>query len=474
MSQFGRRQTREQYLKDYVAGGLKLFWQRHAMYFGAFVLAISYYGTFIGIVCYLMILLTEVFDHAVARRIHAWNDNDPIKTDTFYYLVLLGTVLSASAISFFILTASWMEGTEAHFTPLLFLFAAALFAAMNTHQIVLALTIRLSIYGTVFLAIALQNILETRAPLGSVHWLHFFTVVFVMYFIVDCSLVFLRMYRRNLKQMEHLKREHARAVEAYHAKSEFLSVVSHELRTPITSIKGSLNIVCSGKLGDVPKGMTHMIGIANKNSDRLATLIDDLLDLQAMEAGKLGMSFKSIDLCSLVRESIDATANYLKDKQVSVRFEGVEHAIMVIADTKRLMQVMVNVLSNAIKFSESNGSIDVRIQRSGRNALISVRDFGKGIPPGHEEQVFAAFAQIDSSDRRSVNGSGLGMAVSKHIMHEHDGEISYESELGVGTVFKISLPLAKVPDEVKPNADHETASLLHTMTSGVRMNDVTA
>jgi hypothetical protein len=120
------------------------------------------------------------------------------------------------------------------------------------------------------------------------------------------------------------------------------------------------------------------------------------------------------------------------------------------------MQVMVNVISNAIKFSENNGSIEISIQRSGRNALILVRDFGKGIPPGHEEQVFAAFAQIDSSDRRSVNGSGLGMAVSKHIMHEHDGDISYESELGVGTVFKISLPLARFSDEVKPSADRET------------------
>ncbi len=450
----------EQYLKDYVAGGLKLFWQRHAMYFGAFVLAVSYYGEFIGIVSYLMVLVTEVFDHFVARRIDKWNDHDPAKAERFYYLILAGTIMNASSIAFYVIASSRIEGTNPHFTPLLFLFAAALFAAMNVHQIIVALAIRLTIYGAAFLAISLQNILETHAPISSTHWLNFFTVIFVMYFIIDCSLAFLKMYRRNLKQMEHLRREHASAVEAYSAKSEFLSVVSHELRTPITSIKGSLNLTCSGRIGELPPNMAHMLGIANKNADRLAMLIDDLLDFQAIEAGKFGMTFTDIDLYSFVCDSIEATSSYLKDRRVDVNYVGSVQKIAVSADTKRLMQVMANVLSNAIKFSKEGGSVEVSIDRAGNNACISVRDCGKGIPPNHEDQVFAAFSQIDSADRRSVNGTGLGMCVSRRIMLEHDGDISYESEQGVGTVFRISLPVTEGHDQVTRTAGRKTAAVL--------------
>ncbi len=455
MSKAEQSRAREQYLKDYVAGALSLFWQRHAMYFGAFVLAVSYYGATTGIVSYFFVLLTETFDHLVARRISDWDDHDPRKTDCFYRLILLGTVLNAASISLFVVFAAVREGTNPHFTPLLFLFAAALFAAMNTHQILPALTIRLAIYAVAFLKIATQNIIGTQAPMSSYHWLHFFTVMFVMYFIVDCSLVFLKMYRRNLKQLEDLRSEHAAAVEASHAKSEFLSVVSHELRTPITSIKGSLNLVCSGKVGDLPPNAEHMLAIASRNADRLAALIDDLLDFQAIEAGKLAMTFSDIDITKLAQESIEATGSYLKNKHIQVQYTGTDKAVMVAGDTKQLMQVMGNVLSNAIKFSRDNSSVEVSITTSGDRACILVRDFGKGIPPDREEQVFAAFSQINSSSVRSVNGTGLGMNVSRRIMIAHDGDIAYESELGVGTVFRITLPLSNAGEQVDRTARQE-------------------
>lgn len=442
VTKFDRRKAREQYLKDYVAGGIRLFWQRHAMYFGAFLLSISYYGVEIGVFSYLSIILSEVYDHLLAQRINAWSDHSPSTTNRYYYLVILGTVLNACAISAFVVAAAWIEGGSSHFTPLMFLFAAALFAAMNTHQIIPALTVRLAIYAVAFVEIATQNLITSRPPISSSQWLHFFTVVFVMYFIVDCSFAFLKMYRINLRQLDELRKEHAFAVNAYRAKAEFLSIVSHELRTPITSIKGSLSLAQSGKIGQVPESIAHFLTIANKNANRLATLIDDLLDFQAIEAGKLGMELREIDIYPVLHDAIEITANYLKDKHVDVKYVGNPTKVLVIGDPKRLMQVLANVLSNAVKFSNDYGTVEVDLIAFGRSACISVRDFGKGIPQGCEERVFSPFSQIDSSDARPVNGTGLGMCVSRSIMREHDGNINYESELGSGTVFNITIPVS--------------------------------
>ncbi len=262
-----------------------------------------------------------------------------------------------------------------------------------------------------------------------------------MYFIFDYSFFFLKSYRRNLSQMDQLRREHARAIAAYNAKSDFLSIVSHELRTPITSVKGSLNLVCSGRMGELPEGVSRMLTIANNNAERLANLIDDLLDFQAIEAGKLGMTFEDVALYPLVQDCIEATSGYLKEKGVQVGFLGNAEDPIVSADQKRLAQVLANVLSNAIKFSSDGGSVEVGLATQDGYAIVTIRDYGRGIPEGSEERVFAAFSQIDATNARSVNGTGLGMAVSKKIMTDHCGDIKYESTLGVGTVFRVSLPL---------------------------------
>lgn len=437
------------YLKDYVDGGLRLFWQRQAMYLGAFILASAYYDIYIAVLCYFGVLLSELFDHFVAKRISTWDGLGGRTARLFYRMILLGTILNALAIGSFIVLATIMEGTSAHFTPLLFLFAAALFAAMNTHQVLSALVLRLAIYFGLFLFVAFYNIVKERPQLSSVHWLQFFTVVFVLYFIVDCSIAFLRLYRRNLSQIDELRREHERALAAYRSKSEFLSVVSHELRTPITSIKGPLNLICSGVLGQVPNNIQQMLAVASKNSDRLAMLIDDLLDLQALDTGKMAMNVKPMDLSTLLRDAIEATAGYLRDKNVSLILVGSHPPVMVNGDEKRLMQVMANVLSNAIKFSKDGGIVQVRLETHEDLATVSVRDNGRGIPPGSEQTVFGEFSQIDSSDVRSVGGSGLGMSISRRILLLHKGTIGYESEVGVGTNFIITLPVFSAPIEVQ-------------------------
>ncbi len=443
----------ERRIRDYVDVGLRLFWQRNAMYFGAFVLAVAYYDVVIGVYCYLGILLSECFDHLVAKRISEWDESSPRKARKYYRLIVFGTALNSVAIGTFIVIATLMEGTSPHFTPLLFLFAAALFAAMNTHQIFMVLTLRLAIYASLFLFVALVNIIEIRPALSSIHWLHFFTVIFVLYFILDCSFVFLRLYRRNLTQIEELRLEHERAMAAYEAKSQFLSVVSHELRTPITSIKGPLNLICSGVIGPVPENLRQMLNVANRNSDRLASLIDDLLDLQALDTGKMALHYHPVRLAELLRDATEATGGYLREKQVSISTGTLDESIIVVGDEKRLMQVMANILSNAIKFSEDRGVVDVSLSVKGNSAIISVRDYGRGIPPDSEDKVFGEFSQIDSSDVRKVGGTGLGMSISRRILAHHNGSIEYDSALGKGSTFYVTLPV---------HADEPGKQLLNT------------
>jgi signal transduction histidine kinase len=192
-----------------------------------------------------------------------------------------------------------------------------------------------------------------------------------------------------------------------------------------------------------------MLAVANKNSDRLAMLIDDLLDLQALDTGKMAMNVKPMDLSTLLRDAIEATAGYLRDKNVSLILVGSHPPVMVNGDEKRLMQVMANVLSNAIKFSKDGGIVQVRLETHEDLATVSVRDNGRGIPPGSEQTVFGEFSQIDSSDVRSVGGSGLGMSISRRILLLHKGTIGYESEVGVGTNFIITLPVFSAPIEVQ-------------------------
>ena len=228
---------------------------------------------------------------------------------------------------------------------------------------------------------------------------------------------------------------------AYHAKSQFLSVVSHELRTPITSIKGPLNLICSGALGPVPEAIEKMLTIANRNSERLAHLIDDLLDLQALDSGKMTMHLQPIKLSKLIRDAVEATAGYLREKNVSIKTGQMDEELCAWGDEKRLMQVMANLLSNAVKFSNENGVVEVTLGAAPNGARISVKDSGCGIPAESEEKVFGEFSQIDSTDMRSAGGTGLGLSISKRIVDRHSGAIAYESKLGVGTTFHVLLPL---------------------------------
>lgn len=447
-------------LKDFVRGGLTLVWQRQIMFLGAALLTGYFINLKIAALCYVFALATEVLDIQISRRVLRWNGTDKKTANLFLYLLLLSSSLSAVAVSIFVLLVAHLEGNTLHFTPLFFLFAAALFAAVNNHQLLKVLIARLVIYGITFIYIPAQDLwnlyhtpnradLTIPAPMETSLWLQFCTVLFVLYFIVDCSLIFLRLYQKGQNQKAAIELERDRAKQAYELQSQFVSVVSHELRTPLTSIKGGLSLIESGVLGEVPPKIKSITTIASKNSIRLGALINDLLDVQKFEFGKMDMKLDKIDLTTLVAESVEANESFNNVMNVSFKLYGIDTPVYVQADYNRLMQVMANILSNAVKFSNQDGTIEVSLVQIDDTARISVRDYGEGIPEGSDDKVFGQFSQVDSSKERKIGGTGLGMYITKKIMDGHNGSIDYTSELGKGTTFYVDIPLSQVSTKLK-------------------------
>jgi len=429
-------------IKDFVSGGVQLFWQRQSMFAGATLLTGYYFSWKVAFLCYALLLLSEAYDYTVAKKIMRWNDRDPRKIRNFLRLLTGGTIFSAVSVSLFAILVARQEGVAYHLTPLLFIFAAAIFAAMYNHQLVQILIIRLLIYGATLIYIPGRDLLMATPTIQSHLWLQFATTVFVLYFIVDAALVFLRLYRKNIRSLEALRAEHKKTKQAYEAKSQFLAVVSHELRTPLTSIKGGLDIANSGALGEVPPRMKPILDAAQKNSHRLADLIDDLLDLQKIEAGEMIFDMVPIDLVDLARDALESCAGYGDLAGVTFVLKGGKTRPRILGDYDRLMQVLANLLSNAAKFSKQGSKVVIEVGQTGSTARLSVRDQGVGIPENSKAKVFGRFSQVDSSDRRKIGGTGLGMNISRKIVEAHKAHIDYDSTVGQGTTFFIEFDIA--------------------------------
>lgn len=223
-------------------------------------------------------------------------------------------------------------------------------------------------------------------------------------------------------------------------KSEFVSTVSHELRTPLTSIAGSLGLIQGGAAGEVSEKAARLIEIARDNSQRLVRLINDILDMEKLEAGRMEFVLQPLVLASFLNQAIEANLGYAQQYSVSVVLEPVPANATVIADPDLLMQVMANLISNAAKFSETGGEVVVRTLSLDRRWRISVADRGSGIPKAFRSRIFGKFAQAEASDDRQKGGTGLGLSIVREIVYRMGGEISFDTEVGVGTTFHVDLP----------------------------------
>lgn len=433
-----------QNLKDYTAMAFALLWQRQAIFLSATILTAFYFDPFNAALFYIIILFCELQDYWLAKKVSILRPGQTKAITAALSGILVNTVLSASAICIYAISVAFSQEPGGHFTPLFFLFAAALFSAMNNHQLVAALAVRLTLYGISFVVITFRDLWVVKPPVTSELWLHFFTVLFVMYFLIDCSLVFLKLYRKNLSTLENLREEHARTTAAYLVKSQFVSTVSHELRTPLTSIKLSLDLLNSGAMGQAPEAMRDILETAGRNGERLSKLIDDLLDLQKIEAGEMSYRMEVFEVKAFLNDAIDANKSFAEAREVDLIADYSEGSPMfVAADEMRLMQVMSNMISNAVKFSDKGGEVFVGCSEEDGKVTIHVRDSGRGIPEGAYEKVFGKFSQLDSSDRRQVGGTGLGMSISKEIVEQFNGTIDYVSTPGNGTTFFVELPASE-------------------------------
>ncbi|WP_448664649.1 ATP-binding protein [Sphingomonas sp. CJ20] len=224
-----------------------------------------------------------------------------------------------------------------------------------------------------------------------------------------------------------------------------VTTISHELRTPLSAISGALEIVLGGDTGAIDDDTREMVTIASKNVSRVIHLVEDILDVERLKAGRTQLLFQEVDVGKLVLEVVNELGPIAGDRGINMDIEKGDRLVAVI-DDRRLSQVLVNILANAFKFSPPDGFITIRIRRHGRVLSLDVMDEGPGVSSDFRERLFTRFERDEGSVAGRVQGSGLGLAISREIMEKMGGKLVYHPNVPTGARFTISLPLA--PDHL--------------------------
>lgn len=245
------------------------------------------------------------------------------------------------------------------------------------------------------------------------------------------------------KDISQMKKAHREMKEAMEMKSQFLSVASHELRTPLTAIKESIEIVSGAAADKLDAQVKGFLDLAKRNIDRLSRLIDDILDLHKLEAGKVELHMQELDVNEVVKEVQASMAPLAQRRGLRLSSSLMDPPLRLRFDKDKITQVLVNLVNNAVKFTETGG-ITIATRQEGDAVVATVADTGPGIRKEDLTRLFQKFQQLESPSRRKTGGTGLGLAICKQIVERHAGKIWVESEVGVGTRFSFLLPAEQI------------------------------
>ena len=246
--------------------------------------------------------------------------------------------------------------------------------------------------------------------------------------------------RRVEERTAELQKALERVSELSQLKSNFVSNVSHELRTPLTHIKGYVELLITESLGPITEEQRHALQVSQQSTNKLETLIEDLIMVSLASRGELSLKQENLDICRLANLSVKASTSRAQERGVSLHAILDEDVPLVQGDSQKIAWALNQLVDNAVKFTPSNGRVTVHIKRDGENlVIVSVNDTGIGIPPNRIEDIFEPFHQLDSSATRRYGGTGLGLSLVRQIIEAHGSMLEVQSVEGRGSTFKFPL-----------------------------------
>ncbi|HVF45388.1 MAG TPA: ATP-binding protein [Pyrinomonadaceae bacterium] len=252
-----------------------------------------------------------------------------------------------------------------------------------------------------------------------------------------------RLNTRLEESNRELNEANARLRELSAMKEEFLALTTHDLRSPLTVISGVINFFTSGRLGDMTPEQKNMVAMMERNTQNLIELVNDLLDASKLESGTMRLDPTTIELGGLVSDLREQMQPLAREKEISLEEDVPEDLPPLRADRAKLRRILVNLVSNALKFTPKGGRVRLGASREGPLVRVSVEDTGVGIPREDLHDIFDKYAQARSRATRSEKGTGLGLYITRQLVELHGGKISVQSEVGLGSTFSFTIPIAE-------------------------------
>jgi len=423
----------EQSIHEVINDSVDRVWRRIVMYCGGYGLAAYYYDFTVAVICFAISLAAEIVDCTICVRLRRIDGNDQATLIKKRNWIIFSSLLCSSSIvlASYLIASSNPIGFQ--LLPLFFIFAAALYAVMNNHQIFAAMTVRLAIYGLAALIVAVRQLVIDAPSVESHLWVQFAMVFFIYYLIVDCAINYRRAYVERMRQIEELDVARNLAETATNNKDEMVSALAHDLRTPLNAMLVSAQILETSGLNEKQNEYAQTVVASGWYMNRL---LSDILDAEQLSSGQMSISYVDANLRDIIQELLTLHCREAQAKGLAFSHSiasDFPEALMI--DPVRIRQVLNNLLSNAVKFTVQ-GSISVDAQFDGDFVSIQVKDTGPGIARENIERSFGRFSQIqDSGGINQIRGSGLGLWISRRLMRLMEGELTAESVVGEGSIF---------------------------------------